>query len=284
MSLACSAGLEAVEHLDRDGEIGEPLAERPPVLDGQHRRRHEHRHLLAGLDGLERRPHRQLGLAVADVAAQEPVHGDGLLHVGLDLADGADLVRRLLVRERLLELHLPVANPRSKAMPPMAWRLAWTSSSSAARSRTDSATFSFCFCHLLVPTLLSVGRLGLVPMYFCTRAMFWTATWILTLSAYSIVRYSALPRALPLRLAGILPAIRGRDALDSRTRCLGAQELADAVGDVHDVLARLQVGQRIHRRGRAGRPLPPAQGILPEQLVVADDDGVERLDDEALWT
>ena len=51
---------------------------------------------------------------------------------------------------------------------------------------------------------------------------------------------------------------------------------------MHDVLARLQVGQRIHRRGRAGRPLAPPQGILAEQLVVADDDGVERLDDEAL--
>ncbi len=62
----------------------------------------------------------------------------------------------------------------------------------------------------------------------------------------------------------------------------GAQVLADAVRDVNNVFARLQIGQRIHRRGRTSRPLAAPQGILAEQLVMADDDDVERLDDEAL--
>jgi hypothetical protein len=52
---------------------------------------------------------------------------------------------------------------------------------------------SFCFCQRFEPTLLSLGRFGLVPMYFCTSAMFCTETWILAASAYSMVRYSPLP-------------------------------------------------------------------------------------------
>ena len=68
---------------------------------------HEHRDLLAVLDRLERRAHRDLGLAVADVAADQPVHRDRALHVGLDLVDGAQLVGRLDVGEGVLELALP---------------------------------------------------------------------------------------------------------------------------------------------------------------------------------
>ena len=69
--------------------------------------RHQHRDLLAVLDRLEGGPHRDLGLAVTDVAADEAVHGDGALHVGLDLVDGAELVGGLDVGEGVLELALP---------------------------------------------------------------------------------------------------------------------------------------------------------------------------------
>ena len=53
------------------------------MLLGQHRRGHQHGHLLARIDRLERGPHRHFGLAVADVAAEQPVHGPRLLHVVL---------------------------------------------------------------------------------------------------------------------------------------------------------------------------------------------------------
>ena len=77
------------------------------MLGDQQRGRHQHGDLLAVLDRLERRPHRDLGLAVADVAADQPVHRDRLLHVGLDLVDGAQLVGGLVEREGVLELALP---------------------------------------------------------------------------------------------------------------------------------------------------------------------------------
>ena len=90
-----------------DRELRVALGEGLEVLLDEQRRRHEHGDLLAVLHRLERRPHRDLGLAVADVAADQAVHRDGPLHVGLDLVDGAQLVGRLDVGEGVLELALP---------------------------------------------------------------------------------------------------------------------------------------------------------------------------------
>ena len=105
--LRLGVALEPGQRLDvhRVGRV--PVDERVEVLLHQERRRHQHGHLGAVLHGLERRPHRDLGLAVADVAADQSVHRDRLLHVRLDLVDGDQLVRRLGVGERVLELALP---------------------------------------------------------------------------------------------------------------------------------------------------------------------------------
>ena len=55
------------------------------MLVGQQCGGHQDGDLLAVLYGLERGADSDLGLAVADVAADHPVHRDGLLHIGLDL-------------------------------------------------------------------------------------------------------------------------------------------------------------------------------------------------------
>ena len=55
------------------------------MLLGQDGRRHQHRHLLAVHDRLEGRPDGHLGLAVADVAAEQAVHRLGLSPCPLDL-------------------------------------------------------------------------------------------------------------------------------------------------------------------------------------------------------
>ena len=99
--------LEAGQRLDPQREPGEPLGERLVVLLGEQGGGHQHGHLLAVLDRLERGPDRDLGLAVADVAGDQPVHRDLALHVGLDLVDGGQLVRGLHVREGFLQLALP---------------------------------------------------------------------------------------------------------------------------------------------------------------------------------
>ncbi len=100
-------GLEPAEPLDHDREAAHPLGERRQVLGDQQRGRHQHRDLLAVLHRLERRAHRDLGLAVADVAADQPVHRHRPHHVALDLVDGGQLVGGLVEREGVLELALP---------------------------------------------------------------------------------------------------------------------------------------------------------------------------------
>ena len=63
------------------GNGREPLAERRVVLGREDGRRDEDRDLLAVLRRLERGPERDLGLAVADVADDQPVHRPDALHV-----------------------------------------------------------------------------------------------------------------------------------------------------------------------------------------------------------
>ena len=84
-ALLLAAVRKRLRHSTANGILGQALAEGAVVLLGQHRGRHQHGHLLAVVDGLERGAHGQFGLAVADVAADEPVHRPRLLHVGLDL-------------------------------------------------------------------------------------------------------------------------------------------------------------------------------------------------------
>ena len=103
---------EARDVLDRHRVVLEALGEGAVVLLGQDRRRRQHHHLLAVLGGLEGGAQRHLGLAVADVAADEAVHRPRRLHVGLDELDGVALVGRLGVGERVLELALPVGVER----------------------------------------------------------------------------------------------------------------------------------------------------------------------------
>ena len=65
---------EAADVVDGEGVVLQPLGERPVVLLGEDGRGREEEDLLAVGRRLERRAQRDLGLPVADVAADEPVH------------------------------------------------------------------------------------------------------------------------------------------------------------------------------------------------------------------
>ena len=99
--------LKTRKRLDPNREPGKTLVERLIVLLRQQRGGHQNGHLLAVLDRLEGSPHGNLSLAVAHIAGDQPVHGDFLLHVGLDLVDGHQLIWRLNVREGFFKLSLP---------------------------------------------------------------------------------------------------------------------------------------------------------------------------------
>ena len=87
---------EAAHHLDARRGVAHALGKGLVVLLGEDGGRHQHRRLFVVADRLEGRAHRDLGLAVADVAADQAVHGVGRFHIALDLGHRAQLVGRLL--------------------------------------------------------------------------------------------------------------------------------------------------------------------------------------------
>ena len=95
---------QRADHFDRHRVPGEALLKRLVVLVGEQGGGDEDRHLLLVEHRLEGGAHRDLGLAVADVAADEAIHHLGLEHVGQHLVDRALLIRRLVELEVGFEL------------------------------------------------------------------------------------------------------------------------------------------------------------------------------------
>ena len=89
----------AREQSDGDRIGGEALAERRVVLGGENGRRHQDRHLLATLDGLEDAPECDFRLTVADIADHKAVHRPAGFHVDLHLGRDPELVERFLIWE-----------------------------------------------------------------------------------------------------------------------------------------------------------------------------------------
>ena len=106
LDLLCRA--EAADHLNRYWERRKPLLEGFVVLEGEYGGRREHSRLLVITDRLERGAHRDFRLAVADIAAQQPVHGQLRFHVTLHVDDGLSLVLGLAEFEGVLKLLHPL--------------------------------------------------------------------------------------------------------------------------------------------------------------------------------
>ena len=94
-----AAAAKARQRLDAHRPVGEAVAKALRVLLGEQRGGHQHHDLFSGLHGDEGRAHRHLGLAEADVAADDAIHRRGPGKVGEHARDRLRLVRRLLERE-----------------------------------------------------------------------------------------------------------------------------------------------------------------------------------------
>ncbi len=101
--------LEPGQGGDPDREQNHPPGERLVMLAGQDGRGTKDGDLLAVHDRLEGGPDGDLRLSVADVAAEQPVHGRGRLHIRLDLLYGAELVLGFLELEGFFKFVLPAA-------------------------------------------------------------------------------------------------------------------------------------------------------------------------------
>ncbi len=107
--LVRAARLEARDGFDPHGCAVEARGERLEVLLGEDGRRREDGGLFAVERGDVGRAHRDFRLAVARVAADQPVHRLRRGEIRLDGGDGGELVGRLLEGERGLERIEPVA-------------------------------------------------------------------------------------------------------------------------------------------------------------------------------
>ncbi len=87
-----SAGDEARELADLHRQAAKAVREGPVVLAGQQRGRHHDRHLATTHDGEKGGPQRHLGLAEADIAADQPVHRASDGQVRQRVLDGTLLV------------------------------------------------------------------------------------------------------------------------------------------------------------------------------------------------
>ena len=104
------------------------------MLERQNRGGAKDRHLLAVHDRLERGAHGDFGLAEADVATNQAVHRNLLLHVGLDVAYRPVLIDGQVVEEGVFELLLPGGVAREGVAP---------------RRGTRGVQIEQVFCHLL---------------------------------------------------------------------------------------------------------------------------------------
>ena len=107
-------GAEAADHFDLDGKGREALLESFAVLEGEDGGGREHGDLLVVADGLEGGAHGDFGFAVADIAAEQAIHGELRLHVALDVGDGLALVVGLVVFEGVFEFFHPLGVGRDR--------------------------------------------------------------------------------------------------------------------------------------------------------------------------
>ena len=140
---------EARDHLDADREVAVARLEGVPVLLGEDRRRAEDERLLAVDRGGEGGADGDLGLAEADVAADEPVHRPRRLEILLHRLDRARLVLGLAVRELRLEPLEPlvpevVRRARAPAAAARRARSARSRAPAPTRARAPSGSATPC--------------------------------------------------------------------------------------------------------------------------------------------
>ena len=240
------------------GNAAKRWRERRVVLGGEHGRRHEDGDLLAVLGRLERRAQGDLGLAVADVADDEPVHRPGQLHVGLDLGRRRAAGRRS-PRTGTRPPSRPARASRARTRGPRASaRAAYSASSSSARSSTALRTRCLARSHSVAAELrqrraLAAG-VARDPADLLDRDEDPVAAGERQLEVVAVLAGAAAPQH---------PLVAG-----------------DAVVDVDDEVARRQPLEDVARDDPPQGPRP-ADPDGPEQLAVGDEGEAVRAAGEA---
>ena len=230
------AGAVARQHLDRQAERLAAARERARVLLGEDRRRAQHGDLPAAERHAERRAQRDLRLAEADVAAQQPVHRRLLGEVGLDLAPRARLVGGVAEGERVEE----VAFERVLRV-----RRALDQRALALHLQQFGGEVEQGLLHLFL-ALLEALAAELVERRLAAAAD------VLLDEVDLARRHEQLDLVLEAQPQVLLDALAARHQL-------GALEARDAVHRVHDEVAGAELEEALDGAARDHLPLPHAR-------------------------
>ena len=255
--LLIGAGAEARHHLDPHREVAVALAERVPVLLGENRRRAEDERLPAVQRDGEGGAHGDLGLAEPDVAAHEAIHRPRRLEVLLHRLDRLQLILRLAVRERALEPLEPVVREVE--------RLTW----SLAPSRVQREELAGELAHRGARAALEV--LPRLPAELRQRRRLRVGS-----DVAGDLRDLLVRDVEPVLASEGEEEVVARDAGDVLR--LEAEEPADAVILVDDVVADAEVGEGLER---AAETRVHARRSLAEDLRVREECDAEVSPDEA---
>ena len=223
------------------------------MLLGEQGGGYEHRHLFTIMHGEKRGTQRHLGLAEADVAAHQPVHGARCLHVAQHLVDDACLVGGFFEREGGGE-RIVVVVRRCERM-----------AGAALAQCLDLEQF-----HGRIPGLFARAPLGLVPgiaAEFMQRRLIRVGTGV-----------ARDPRQVRDRNVELVAALvfEGQEFGRAVAHIHGLQAAvaADAMIFVHHRIAQMQLGQIADDRADVaiGLGAPPAlRGAFAVQLRLGDD-------------
>ena len=240
-----------------NGKRGEAAAKSFKVLEREHRGRSEHGDLLGVGDRLERGAHGHFRLAVAHVAAQQAVHGLRALHIALDVGDGDGLVRRFFKLEGVFKFALERAVRRK----------------CEALSRFSFGIQLQQFVGHVLDRLLD-ARLSRRPG---GAAQFVEDGFRALDGAVALHQVEPLERNVEARVVRIAQAheFAARAAVFDLMQSL---ELADAVVDVDDVVAGLQLGKIAEEAGRLGAALASRPAGMVSNNVPGPEDGDARIE------
>ena len=236
----------------------EALREDAVVLADQERRRRQECHLLAGQGGDEGGTQRHLGLAEADIAAQQAVHRPARAHVLEHGLDRGQLVLGLLVGEARGELLVDAVRQVEDGT--LAHRPLGRDLDQLARELADA--------------LLDLGlaRLPADPAQLVERGIL-VGMAVARQHVEVLDRHEQLVAALVEQLQAVVRRVRDLEGLQAR-------EAADAVLGMDDEIALRQRGDVLDElvRGLARTPRRRGQAVA-QQVALADD--VDRRRPEA---
>ena len=242
---------KAVQRLDPHRIVGEPARERLGVLLGQDRRRHQHRNLPPALHGQIGGAQRDLGLAVAHVAAHQPVHGFGRLQVGHDVVDGGALAAGLLERKARHELLVAVREVRQpRAVRAFAHRVQFEQFARHGLNRLAGAVLD------------ALPRLAAQPVERRRGA---------ARARVFLHEIDPLDRHVQLVAGGVfqmeIVALGPRHA-----QVVQPAVLSDAVVGMHHVVAGRQLAEAGQIVGDRPRPAPPPMPAFAEDFLLGEHD------------